>query len=109
MKIFDLKSRLKDAEEVILGYEDTGSHACYLIYGVMAPKEKGRKLNPGTGHEELVLILKGQVSLSGDMEGTVGEGQAIHLVGQQLCYMDNATDEEVIYVIAGGHSEGGHH
>ena len=37
MKIFDVRTQVDDSGEYILGVEDTGSHACYLIYGTMKP------------------------------------------------------------------------
>ncbi len=109
MKVFDLKAKLGGPGEIILGVEDTGSHACYLIYGVMAPRQKGQMIKPGQGHEELLLVIKGKLALTGDCDVVLEQGQAVHLVGEQTCYAENLTDEEVVYVIAGGHSEGGHH
>ena len=108
-RVFDLKGRLSGTGEVILGAEDTNSHACYLIYGVLAPGEKGRLLMPGDGHEELFFVIKGEIGLSGQCEVVLREGQAVHLVGEEACYAENLTDSEAIYVIAGGHTEGGHH
>ncbi len=109
MRVFEVKERLSDSGEYILGASETGSHACYLIYGKMKPREKGRLLKPGKGHEELVLAIKGDFSVSGDFEGVLKEGQAIHLKGEETCYMENISSSESVYIIAGGHSEGGHH
>ena len=39
--------------EHVLGLKDLGTHACYLIYGELAPGEAGRKVCPGAGHEEI--------------------------------------------------------
>lgn len=95
--------------EFIIGSELTGSHACYLIYGVMEPSEKERLIKPGKGHEEIVLILKGKVKVTGNWEGTLNEGDSFHIKGEETVYFENLTEGEVIYVIAGGHSEEGHH
>jgi len=90
MKVFDVREKLAGSGEYILGAKETGSHACYLIYGVMGPGEKGRELKAGHGHEEIILALVGD----------------LHLNGQQV---DNRTGIEAVYVISGGHSGGGHH
>ena len=108
MKAFEVRAKVGDSGEYILGAEATGSHACYLIYGVMQPHEKGRKLKPGKGHEELVLAIKGDFSISGHIWGPLREGEAIHLKGDEICMLENNSGEEGIYVISGGHSEGEH-
>jgi hypothetical protein len=109
MKVFDVRARLGDSGETILGVEDTGSHACYLIYGVMKPGEKGRMLKPGRGHEELILAAKGDFLVSGHMRGELKQGHAIHLKGEATCWLENATGEEGLYVVSGGHSGSPHH
>ncbi len=111
MKIYDVFGKSGDSGEHILGSRDTGSHACYLIHGVLKPGEKGRELSPGTGHEELVLVIAGDLRLSGHYTGTIRQGQAVHLQGEQSCDAENRGAINVIYVISGGHSEleHGHH
>ena len=108
MKPFDVREKVDDSGEYILGVDATGSHACYMIYGVMQPHEKGRKLKPGKGHEELILAMKGDFSVSGDAWGVLREGEAIHLKGDETCMLENNSEEEGIYVISGGHSGRGH-
>jgi len=111
MKIYDVFGKAGESGEQILGSRDTGSHACYLIYGVLKPGEKGRELSPGKGHEELVLVIAGDLQLSGHYTGTLRQGQAVHLQGEQSCHVANPGTLNVIYVISGGHSESehGHH
>ncbi len=111
MKIIDLKSRALISEngESILGYEDTNSHACYMIYGVLRKGEKNRLIKPGKGHEEIVLIVKGDIEVSGYYSGRLKEGSAFHITGDNECFLENKGDSDSIYIIAGGHSEGGHH
>lgn len=109
MTIFDVRSKVQDSGEYILGSEQTGSHACYLIYGTMKPQEKGRKLKPGRGHEELFFAVKGSFMVTGHFTGTIQEGQAVHLKGDETCWLQNANDVEATYVMSGGHSRGGHH
>ena len=108
MNPFDVREKVDDSGEYILGVDATGSHACYMIYGVMQPHEKGRKLKPGKGHEELILAMKGDFSVSGDAWGVLKEGEAIHLKGDETCMLENNSGEEGIYVVSGGHSGGGH-
>jgi hypothetical protein len=109
MKIYEVRKELPGSGEYILGAEQTGSHACYLIYGTMEPKEKGRELKPGKGHEEIFLAVKGDFRVTGHMEGTIREGQAVHLVGDETSQVENTSDSEAVYAIAGGHSSDGHH
>ncbi len=111
LKIFELKKKavLADEGEQILGSLDTGSHACYLVYGVMKPGESGRRVKPGSGHEELVLAVRGDFMVTGHYAGMLPEGSAFHLAGEETCLLENAGDSEAVYVLAGGHSAGGHH
>jgi hypothetical protein len=109
MKTYEVQKELPGSGEYILGAEQTGSHACYLIYGTMKPKEKGRELKPGKGHEELFLAVKGDFAVPGHMTGIIREGQAVHLIGDETRQIENTSDSEAIYVIAGGHSSDGHH
>ncbi|MCK7504803.1 MAG: hypothetical protein MZV70_12430 [Desulfobacterales bacterium] len=66
-------------------------------------------MKPGAGHEEIVLAVKGSLDFTGFMTGTLPEGSAVHIAGDQECFIENGGDAEAVYVIAGGHSEGGHH
>ena len=108
MNVFDVAGSLKGSGEHILGYDETGSHACYLIYGVLPAGEKGRELKPGKGHEEIVLVVKGELTLTGKFTGTIRQGQAVHLRGEESCLAGSDGPEEAVYVIAGGHSASGH-
>jgi hypothetical protein len=108
MRIFEVAGKIRDSGEYILGSRDTGSHACYLIYGALNPGEKGRELKPGTGHEEIVLALVGDLKLTGHSTGTLKQGQALHLTGEETVFVENTGDSQALYVIAGGHS-GEHH
>jgi len=108
MKIHDVVGNLIGAGEFILGADATGSHACYLIYGVLKPGEKGRLLKPGAGHEEIVLAMNGDILLHGESMFVLGKGQAIHLQGEESLRAENAGNTDIIYVIAGGHGGGGH-
>ena len=108
MAIFDVIGRAKESGEYVLGAKDTGSHACYLIYGRLKPGEQGREFRPGAGHEELVLLTQGELKLHGCRSGALVAGQALHLVGDEACRADNNGPLDAIYIIAGGHAGDGH-
>ena len=96
--------------EYVLGSADLHTHACYLVYGVLNPDEKGRMINPGKGHEEIVCLVYGEVMLRGESETfNLKPGQAVYLKGNGEFFMDNKGRDDAIYVISGGHSEGHHH
>jgi len=109
MKLFEVAEKVQDSGEYILGSRETGSHACYLIYGALKPGEKGRELSPGHGHEEIVLALTGDLRLTGHFTGTLKQGQALHLTGEESVFLENTSNVQALYVIAGGHSGHGHH
>jgi hypothetical protein len=111
MKMVEVKRRALSSEsrEYILGLEDTGSHACYMIYGTLKPGEKGRLIKPGKGHEEIVLAVKSDLQISGSFSGRLEEGAAFHIVEDASVYLENTGSNEAVYVIAGGHSAKGHH
>ena len=108
MKVFEVAGRIAGTGEHILGFDETGSHACYLIYGVIGAGETGRELKPGRGHEEMVLVVKGDLILTGAATVMLKQGQAIHLKGEETCFAENRTGSEAVYVISGGHADGGH-
>jgi len=110
MKIFELRNKALNSQtgEYILGLKDTGSHACYMIYGILKPKEKGRVVKPGKGHEEIVLTVKGNLEVMGYYSGRLKEGSAFHLKEEQECLLENRGESDALYIIAGGHSDGGH-
>ena len=60
---FDIRGQAESADdgEFVLGARQTGSHACYMIYGTLRPGEKGRLIKPGEGHEEIVLSARGSI------------------------------------------------
>lgn len=112
MNLFELKTRAAaENGETVLGAKDLGTHACYLIYGVIKKGDPPRRLRPGAGHEEIICIVQGRVVVDGE-EGESFEvlaGEAFYLKGEQTCFA-TALSDEVIYAAAGGHSEGaGHH
>jgi len=111
MKTYDLKVRAQaEGGETVLGTRDLETHACYLIYGFLAPGQKGRVLNPGPGHEEIICLVTGGAVLVGP-EGRfeLTPGQAFHLAGDVTYPLENPGNEVAVYLAAGGHSEGHAH
>ena len=91
--------------EHVLGLKDLGTHACYLIYGELAPGEAGRKVCPGAGHEEILMAVAGDLQLTGEyLTGWLREGEAMHFQEQETCLLANPSGRKVVYVLAGGHS-----
>ncbi|RJX29227.1 MAG: hypothetical protein C4525_14720 [Desulfarculus sp.] len=110
-QIFDLVGRaLREGGETVLGLKELGTHACYLIYGVLEPGGEPRVLKPGDGHEEIVLAVSGTIQVQGP-EGslTLQPGQAIYLQGAETWQAIAAGPAEARYVAAGGHSPGQEH
>lgn len=107
MKILKTINQIKNLKsgEYIIGVDLTGSHACYMIYGVIKPDDKPRLIKPGKGHEEIVLIIKGKAKAN---ESIFEEGESFHITEEEYCFLENISDSELIYIIAGGHSESGH-
>ena len=110
MRIFEVRSKARqEGGEFVLGLKDTGTHACYMIYGTLKPGGRGRLIKPGAGHEELVLAMRGDLGVSGKLSGTLKEGTSFHIAGDDECFLENLSSDEAIYIVAGGHSDGGHH
>jgi uncharacterized cupin superfamily protein len=108
MKIFDIIGKVGGSGEYILGSEQTGSHGCYLIYGILQPGETGRELKPGHGHEEIVLALQGDITLTGAQANALKQGQALHLIGEETVLAGNSGTTHVVYVVSGGHAGHAH-
>lgn len=106
MKVYSVKQfALKNGGEYVLGSIDLRTHACYLVYGVLAPLEKGRLLRPGSGHEEIVCLVSGEAEVHGK-EGSfvLKQGEAFYLKGEDTCHIDNSSGGDSVYIISGGHS-----
>lgn len=109
MKTFGVWEAAAEAGgEYVLGVKDTGTSACYMIYGKLMPGQEGSLIKPGRGHEELLLCQGGELVVSGAFEGVLRAGEAFHVVGEAECFLRNPGDVEAVYVVAGGHSGDGH-
>ena len=83
MNIHEVAEKIAGSGEYVLGFDATGSHACYLVYGLLTAGEKGRVLKPGAGHEEMILAVNGTLFLSGGQVVELKAGQAVHLRGEE--------------------------
>lgn len=109
IKKTDLRGKAEKGDgEYVFGAEDTGSHACYMIYGVLKPGEKERMIRPGKGHEEILAVVKGNLTVTGQYSGALEEGHAFHIEDDQTCFLENMGNSEAVYIVAGGHSGHGH-
>ena len=110
-KFFELKNKALNSEngEYVLGYHKTGCHACYMIYGILKTNEKRRLVKPGKGHAEIVLAVKGDLKVTGYFSGKLKEGSAFYIEEANECFLENKSNAEAIYIIAGGHTEESHH
>jgi hypothetical protein len=111
MRIFEVKNKCihSTKRECLLGFRETGSHACYMIYGILKSKEKARSVKPGPGHEEIILAAKGDLEVTGFYSGDLKEGAALYLEGEKECFLENKGESDALYIIAGGHTEASHH
>jgi len=108
---YDCLMRAKaEGGETVLGSQELETEACYLIYGILEPGQKGRVLNPGPGHEEILCLVAGVATLVGpDGQQDMKLGEAVYLKGDVTYTLENHQKMPAVYVAAGGHSAGGHH
>ena len=111
MKLYNVSDlALNNKGEYVLGSADLHTHACYFIYGILKKGDKGRLIKPGKGHEEIVCLVSGEVKFMRDKESFILKpGQAFYLKGDETYMVENNGNNDAVYVIAGGHSEGHEH
>ena len=110
LKTYDCLMRAKaEGGETVLGSKELGTEACYLIYGILEPGQKGRVLNPGPGHEEIIVLVAGVATLVGpDGPQNLKLGEAFYLKGDVSYTLENHQKMPAVYIAAGGHSAEGH-
>ena len=110
-QVYDLEGSVRrDGGETILGLEALGTHACYMIFGVLDPGGAPRTLKAGQGHEEIVLAIGGSILVAGaDGEFILQAGQAFYIVGEETWLATAQGPAEARYVVAGGHTPGQEH
>jgi len=109
MKHFALAKQVEDSGEVAMGPQQSGMLTTYLIYGVLAPGETGRRLRPGRGREEILFLINGKARIEqsgrNSAEIVFEGGSAIPLPEGSDYWLSNLTSRRVEYVIAGGFTE----
>lgn len=106
MRVFNLAERLLTSGEQVLGPQESGALTIYLLYGVMAPGESGRRLRPGPGREEILFVCEGRIRLeSGTSEAVCGRGMAVLIPEDADYWASNLYASTSSYVIAGGFTE----
>jgi hypothetical protein len=94
--------------EFIVGPRQTESRGAYLVYGEVEAGEK-RKVAPGKGHEEILLVLSGEGVLEGAGAGVrLSEGVALYMGEDFEGTITCGRDGDLCYVASGGHLPGGH-
>ena len=109
MEIINLKENIYREGEYLIGAEQTKSHACYLIYGVLRAGEE-RDYSVGEGHAEIFCLIEGELKVNdGNNEYVLKKGQAFYLEGEKKVTASNKGRNLAIFVMAGGHISGDSH
>jgi len=103
----DLSKRVGSSGEAALGPDESGALTTYLLYGVLAPFETGRRLRPGSGREEILFVIDGDLRLEGQAAGETicKAGNAVLLEEGSDHWLSNLTGATARYVLAGGFTE----
>lgn len=109
MRIFRVRDYFdEEFGEHILGPSKTGSRGTYLVYGEVEPG-KSHKLGPGSGHEEILMVVDGCGRLvSPQGERAVIAEEALYLGPDFSGTLHAEGDRPLRFVAAGGHVPGGH-
>ena len=110
MKSYDLRTlAVQEGGEYVLGMKDLNTHACYMIYGLLKPREERRLVKPGKGHEEILCTVVGALVMhTSGGEIRLEENHAVHVKEDESFDISNPSDDTVVYVMAGGHSRPHH-
>jgi len=107
LRTFDLQHlATEQGGEYVLGMKDLHSRSCYMIFGILQPKEAQRLVKPGAGHEEILCAVEGPITLHtryGDV--LLPKGHAVHIKENDSFLISNASDEAIVYILAGGHTD----
>ncbi len=107
MKIYKLPdlSQTNNGKEYCLGCEDLDTHAVYIVYGRLSPREANREAAPLKGHEAILYLIKGEISITReDKSFTISSGEAFHIKEGESVMLENLSDKESVYLMAGGNS-----
>ena len=80
----------------------------YLGLCFLNPKESKRKVGPGKGHEEILLLTEGKLKISvQDEDIIINEGEVYFIPDGLKVLIENLTEKKCYFIIAGGHTK--HH
>ena len=104
MRVFDLELLCaSEGGECVLGTKNLHTQGCYLIYGTLEPGEGERLVRPGKGYEEILCAVGGPLVLHTDRgEIPLSRSNAVHVKEDDTLYLSNPSNEQIVYVIAGG-------
>ena len=74
----------------------------YMGYCFLKPKQR-KKIGPGKGHEEIIMLIEGVMMFSSKEDIMMKKGDAIHIPEGTTIEVENLTDKDIYFVIAGGH------
>lgn len=104
MKIYKLP-QLADSSpssEYRLGPENSSAGSVYMVYGRIRPGEGARKVVCAAGHEEIICVVKGALSVhKGKSSFTVTAGEAFHAREGETLYLETVGSDEAVYMAAG--------
>jgi redox-sensitive bicupin YhaK (pirin superfamily) len=108
MRIYKLPalSETNNSKEYCLGCDDLDTNAVYVVYGRLSREETERAVAPLKGHEAILYLVKGEISVSsasGVFSITCGE--AFHLKEGESVILENRSDKESIYTLSGGNAK----
>jgi len=107
--IVNLKQRCKETNEREFYYGaklNKDVKDAYLGFGYLEPNEKNKKISPGKGHEEILMVLNGSLRAQFESdEITITDGDAFHIPDRSHVILENLTSKRVTFVIAGGHTK----
>jgi uncharacterized cupin superfamily protein len=110
MESFNLELLCEQAGgEYVLGAKELDTHACYMIFGILAPGQRERLVKPGHGHEEILCAIDGEITLQlSSGEKVLARNHAVHIGEDQEFFISNEGTESIRYIMAGGHSRPHH-
>ncbi len=103
MKIYRLPTLAEASPngEYRLGPEEAQTGSAYVVYGRLRPGQTGHRLVLDEGHEEIVCVVKGTMTVScGKKSFTVSAGEAFNPGSGNEVAMDNAGQSEAIFISA---------
>jgi len=103
MKIYKLPTLAEASTngEYLLGHEEAETSSVYVLYGRLRPGQRGHKVALNEGHEEIICVVKGTMTVScGKKSFSVSAGEAFNPGAGGEVTMDNTGEGEAIFISA---------